>query len=490
MAISIDEKTLNTARVSTRLRLNRDFFNLDDLLTEYRRSQKGDTDRVRNALIEAFSYQALLSVELERRLPNSYNLALVFSLEAAAKVGLEHLADCQQNSQTAKQLQAKEINLESTIPNPVSEALKAYFGILKDVIRYKKDLESSTAEFFRWLRDKASGLEQDPKYLELNLFLQKNPITIGNRTFDRVDDQSTLPHSLISGFVWDNVGGYEGQKNKLIRISRRIKNIDRASLYMENPIPRGILMYGPSGTGKTLMASTFSYQSGLPSLNVQAASLGSAYVNETAKRWQTEVFDKAKAYIGEALVPGCVIFVDEIDRVCPDRRHLKPGEDSKVLGVFFENMYGNLYVPGVLVIAATNRAYVLDSALLSRFEPILELGFPDIKEMEQIYSICFKKAEAHSHRFSGFESRFMESLDYRKLAESSEGLTGRNIYDVMHGLVGEQLDIYLETGNPVRPIQMKEVIQRIEAYKSENSLKIRKNQADYEQSREFLAQLV
>jgi transitional endoplasmic reticulum ATPase len=153
--------------------------------------------------------------------------------------------------------------------------------------------------------------------------------------------------------------------------------------------PKGIMLHGPSGTGKTLLAKALAKESGVNFISVKGPSLMSKYVGES-ERAIREVFRTAKQ------AAPSILYFDEIETLVPVR-----GRDSgsgsafteRVIGQFLAEMSGIEELTGVVVLATTNRVDMVDPALLAagRFDLVLELPLPNQAALEAIFSIELRK---------------------------------------------------------------------------------------------------
>jgi transitional endoplasmic reticulum ATPase len=182
---------------------------------------------------------------------------------------------------------------------------------------------------------------------------------------------------------WNDVGGLDHVKERLIEaVEWPLKHAELFTRAGVRP-PKGILLSGPPGCGKTLLAKAVASQTQVNFISVKGPSLLSKYVGES-ERGVREVFRKAKQ------AAPCILFFDEIDALVPTRGG---GDDShvteRVIGQFLAEMDGVEELNGVLILGATNRADILDPALLrpGRFDLQLEIPLPDRESRGQIFRI-------------------------------------------------------------------------------------------------------
>jgi transitional endoplasmic reticulum ATPase len=214
---------------------------------------------------------------------------------------------------------------------------------------------------------------------------------------------------------WEDVGGLDNIKEELKEaVEWPLKYLDVFKKAGTNP-PKGILLYGAPGTGKTLLAKAVANESGVNFISVKGPSLISKYVGESEKAIR-EVFKIAKQ------ASPTILFFDEIDALVPTRG--SAGADAhvtdRVISQFLTEMDGIEELKGVIVLAATNRLDIIDPALLrsGRFDLLLELPKPDEKAREEIFKIHTKNKP------------LAEYVDLKSLAKKTENKVGSDIESI------------------------------------------------------------
>jgi transitional endoplasmic reticulum ATPase len=187
----------------------------------------------------------------------------------------------------------------------------------------------------------------------------------------------------IPNVTWDDVGGLDDIKQKLTETVRW--PLEYSYLYQKINIhpPKGILLTGPPGTGKTLIAKALAHESQVNFISVKGPELMSKYIGES-ERGVREVFSKAKQS------SPCILFFDEFDALVPERKISTDSQVAeRVISQFLTELDGIEELKGVLVLAATNRKDLIDSAILrpGRFDFILELPLPDETSREKIFEV-------------------------------------------------------------------------------------------------------
>jgi len=213
---------------------------------------------------------------------------------------------------------------------------------------------------------------------------------------------------------WNDVGGLDEVKKRLIESVEW--PLHHAELFTRAGVrpPKGILLSGPPGCGKTLLAKAVASQTQVNFISVKGPSLLTKYVGES-ERGVREVFRKAKQ------AAPCIVFFDEIDALVPTRGG---GDDShvteRVIGQFLAELDGVEELNGVLILGATNRPDILDPALLrpGRFDLQLEIGLPDLAARKEILQIGLR------------DKPLAGEISIDELAEQSEGLNGAEIRSI------------------------------------------------------------
>ncbi|MBC8061886.1 MAG: ATP-dependent zinc metalloprotease FtsH [Clostridiaceae bacterium] len=188
-------------------------------------------------------------------------------------------------------------------------------------------------------------------------------------------------------FSFESIAGNEEAKESVKDVVDFLKNPEKYSAYGAR-MPRGIILYGEPGTGKTLLAKAISAEAGVPFYAMSGSDFVQIYVGVGASRIR-QLFKKAKAN-GKA-----VIFIDEIDAIGKKRSNSKGGnsdEKDQTLNALLTEMSGFNESEGIIVLAATNRLDMLDPALLrpGRFDRHIEVSLPDVSAREKILNLHLK----------------------------------------------------------------------------------------------------
>jgi len=189
------------------------------------------------------------------------------------------------------------------------------------------------------------------------------------------------------GFNFANVAGNEEAKDSVQDVVDFLKNPEKYSAYGAR-MPKGVILYGDPGTGKTLLAKAVAGEANVPFYAVSGSDFVQIYVGVGAGRIRS-LFKKARGH-GRA-----VIFIDEIDAIGKKRDNGSGGgsdEKDQTLNALLTEMSGFNETEGIIVIAATNRLDMLDEALLrpGRFDRHIEVTLPDVSAREKILKLHFK----------------------------------------------------------------------------------------------------
>ena len=189
---------------------------------------------------------------------------------------------------------------------------------------------------------------------------------------------------------WDEVGGLEKAKQSLIEAVEWPLKYPEAFAAVGVRPPRGILLYGLPGTGKTLLVRALATESNLNFISVKGPELLSKWVGES-ERAVREIFRKARQ------AAPALVFFDEIDSVVPSRGSgSETNVTERVVSQFLTELDGLVQLKDVVIVAATNRPDLLDSSMLrpGRFDRLIYIPMPDMQARKRILEIYLSRMAA------------------------------------------------------------------------------------------------
>merc|ERR1712205_69901 len=240
---------------------------------------------------------------------------------------------------------------------------------------------------------------------------------MGGGPMDFGKSKSKFQEVPETGVTFVDVAGVEGAKLELQEVVDFLKNPDKYT-QLGAKIPKGCLLVGPPGTGKTLLAKAVAGEAGVPFFSCAASEFVELFVGVGASRVR-DLFEKAKSKA------PCIVFIDEIDAVGRQRGSGMGGgndEREQTINQLLTEMDGFEGNTGVIVLAATNRPDVLDSALLrpGRFDRQVTVDRPDVAGRVRIL-------EVHSR-----DKVLSKDVDFDKIARRTPGFTGADLENLMN----------------------------------------------------------
>jgi len=218
------------------------------------------------------------------------------------------------------------------------------------------------------------------------------------------------------GITFKDVAGQAGAKQEMQEIVDFLKNPQKYT-ELGGKIPKGALLVGPPGTGKTLLAKAVAGEAGVPFFSMSGSDFVEMFVGVGASRVR-DLFEKAKQKA------PCIIFIDEIDAVgrARSKNPAMGGNDERenTLNALLTEMDGFGTNSGIITLAATNRADMLDSALLraGRFDRQIHVDLPDLNERKEVFMVHLKPLKLDN------------SVDVDFLARQTPGFSGADIANV------------------------------------------------------------
>ncbi|MGH9923901.1 MAG: CDC48 family AAA ATPase [Nitrososphaeraceae archaeon] len=280
---------------------------------------------------------------------------------------------------------------------------------------------------------------------ELNLEDEKVPpetlekLVINMNDFDYATREIT-PSAMREVYVeppdvkWEDIGGLDTVKQELQEVVEWPMRFPQMYKQLGHAVPKGILLHGPSGTGKTMLAKAVATESEANFISIKGPELMSKWVGESEKGIR-DIFRKARQ------ASPCVIFFDEVDSIAPIRgggeiEGLGGGHSGseRMISQLLTEMDGMQEMHDIVVLAATNRVDMIDTALLrpGRFDKIIYIPNPDKTTRERILQIHIKGKP------------IKKDVDTNRIAEMTEGFSGADVSSVVNTAVSLVLHDYIQ----------------------------------------------
>jgi len=276
---------------------------------------------------------------------------------------------------------------------------------------------------------------------------------------------------------WGDVGGLKEVKQELQEAVEWPMKYPGLYDKLGHSMPRGILLHGPSGTGKTLLAKAVATESEANFVSVRGPELLSKWVGES-ERGIREIFKRARQSA------PCVVFFDEIDSIAPIRG--AGGETAvseRVVSQLLTELDGMENMHGVVVLAATNRADMIDPALLrpGRFDKIIQIPLPDKESRKSILKINAAKIPTIT------EEGDPNHVDFEKLADITDGLSGADTASIANTAVSLVIHKFLDSNPDVKDLEKSSVDAKVEMKHFEEAVKKVREQKDLKMGEKLVA---
>ena len=242
---------------------------------------------------------------------------------------------------------------------------------------------------------------------------------------------------------WEDIGGLLEVKRELQEAVEWPMKYPKLYEQLGHKMPRGILLHGPSGTGKTLLAKAVATESEANFISVRGPELLSKWVGES-ERGIREIFRRARQ------ASPSVIFFDEIDSIAPVRG--AGGETAvteRVISQLLTELDGMENMHGVVVLAATNRADMIDTALLrpGRFDKIVQVPMPDKDGRKSILEIKAKEIPTVT------DPKDPDYVNLEKIAENTDGMSGADVAAISNTAVSLVIHEFLDAHPDVKEVE-------------------------------------
>ena len=301
---------------------------------------------------------------------------------------------------------------EEEAKTAIVPSTQAFIELIQEKVQEGTNIELIQKPVNTFLKIGESLLNFLPTILILVMFLliiQMQGLGDKGKVYDAESHKNT-------NITFKDVAGLDEEKTELIEIVDFLKEPKKFQ-EMGAKIPKGILLYGKPGTGKTLIAKAIAGEAGVPFISMSGSEFIEMFAGLGASRVR-KLFEKAKK------ISPCIVFIDEIDAI-GSRRTSGNGaetENNQTLNQLLVEMDGFETDQTVIVLAATNRPEMLDKALLrpGRFDRQITIAAPDAKGREEILKI-------HSEN-----KKLSPEIDLKEIATDTAGFTGAELANVLN----------------------------------------------------------
>ena len=333
------------------------------------------------------------------------------------KDGIEYKEKEKEETTNIKDLFTKQKSEEETqmeeklVKTTIVPNTESFIGLIQDEVAKGNDIEliQKTPSFLTKLPSYIFSLL--PTFIMLALFVmifKMQGLTEKGEVYDDTERKIKVK--------FEDVAGLNEEKGELIEIVDFLKNPKRYT-QMGAKIPKGILLYGKPGTGKTLIAKAIAGEANVPFISMSGSEFIEMFAGLGASRVR-KLFDRARK------LEPCIVFIDEIDAIGSRRTNASgaESENNQTLNQLLVEMDGFSSEETIIVLAATNRPEILDPALLrpGRFDRQIVVPTPDLRGREEILKIHAK------------DKKFAEDVTFKSIAEDTAGFTGAELANILN----------------------------------------------------------
>ena len=360
------------------------------------------------AKIEMTTGSTTVKVTLKKEIDEKGNIV---------KDGIEYKEKKEEQSKSIKDLfvtqKSEEENKieEKLVKTTIVPNTESFIGLIQDEVAKGNDIEliQKTPSFLTKLPSYIFSLL--PTFIMLALFImifKMQGLTEKGEVYDDTERKIKVK--------FEDVAGLNEEKGELIEIVDFLKNPKRYT-QMGAKIPKGILLYGKPGTGKTLIAKAIAGEANVPFISMSGSEFIEMFAGLGASRVR-KLFDRARK------LEPCIVFIDEIDAIGSRRTNASgaESENNQTLNQLLVEMDGFSSEETIIVLAATNRPEMLDKALLrpGRFDRQIVVPTPDLRGREEILKIHAK------------DKKFAEDVTFKSIAEDTAGFTGAELANILN----------------------------------------------------------
>lgn len=230
---------------------------------------------------------------------------------------------------------------------------------------------------------------------------------------------------------YDDIKGQDAAVREMKKFDRQVR---RPEIYASwgAEMPRGMLLFGPPGTGKTMLVQALVGSAQFPFLNADCSDINNKYFGNP-ERYAAALFDIAEEEAAKHPSGYCVLFLDEVDALLKQRDDRTFDAAENVLSIFLTRMNGLKEGSKVIIIGATNRPDKLDEAFLSRMFKVVKVELPDAKGVSAILEArCGKRIKEGLDNFG--------EVDFKTIGQKLVGMSGRELEMLANDVVSRKAD--------------------------------------------------
>lgn len=278
-----------------------------------------------------------------------------------------------------------------------------------------------------------------------------------SEVFGALSDMPSATQKFVvekpSGVGFADIGGQAEAKRELQSVVQAIRKPELYQRWGTRP-PRGVLLYGEPGTGKTMLAKALAAEAEATFLHIRATDIGSKWYGESEKLLQ-EAFDIAKTEPGKT-----ILFFDEVDALAQSRGGSDNEASQRIVATMLENIDGLQSDNDLLILASTNRKDVIDDALLrpGRLDRHVYVALPETEDRVAILELTMRKAEEIAGR------KLFAHIDAHTIAEAMQGYSGADITEMIRRTLEEKVRQEGEGDHEPLKVAQGEIIYQIEHY--------------------------
>ena len=285
---------------------------------------------------------------------------------------------------------------------------------------------------------------------------------------DRDSDLEGLRQSIVvedkPDVSFEDIAGQDTAVNQARDLSRLLAHPELFDMYGIDP-PRGILFHGPPGTGKTMIAKALANEANAGFVYIKATDLASKWYGDSEK-FAKGIFTIAREQAEER--GHCILYIDEVDSILPPRNGVRGTHEvtNRVIGTFLQEIDGLGTEAGkITVVASTNIPDNVDPAFLSRMSEWVEVPLPNAEGRTKILGKHFAAASERAKRDSFFD----QSVNLVDIGQRTEGLSGRDLADLVQVILREKALQSLDGG--YQPVTQSDILTAVENSAKTRTLK-------------------